>query len=618
MDDSRPRIVRRSAREAAQRLLDAGLHPEDYPMRIPRAFMAAAREGTMMTEALVERLQSDSLLQRLAAALQILVSRRHTLLEVDSGAIKAAEQVYLDGLGDDDAEVRQATLMIMCNAPATEAVVNRLKQMWIGAEPHTSVYIAAALWTSESSDTETMRALTKAVEGDDIVLLRTAALALARNDVTAAMPVDRMIAVFAGADETMKQSLLFAFQELGPRAVQAKNLIDHIVADDESAPGLRKIAAIVLGSITRGINKDSPVLSKLLNSPDPELVRAALMGQMFAGHFSEELVRRIGALLSARNEGVRESAAMALCAAGSGAIESLSALIERIELEGSRAVLGYVFDALTSIGPPATAALIGIVRKADRKTHDVAAEALTQIGLDAALGLITELEKEVNDGVAVALMLVLEHSESDLTVAIERMVIFLQTTDDEQRALMLMMALAGARTVSPTVMSGVINWINKGSDELAVFCSRVCMNVGESAIPILKEARKTATQVGSARIGDLLKMINPQSIDDFRDLSTYPDQTALQVFLHVGRLLNDEGPLHLEAIEGALDKKKTAGLIPAEIPLRARSIQENLRRIKRGFPFIALSRRGSRKGFEMNAHSVAFLQRLERYFDRDT
>lgn len=614
MNPNHPTVVRKSARDAVAQFRGLAADPGTNPVTAAKVLLDSAAEGTRIVPALLEALRGGDPLARISAALQLNLISQASAFAVSAEMLEATTKVYLDGLNDPNHDIRILTCGIMSNGPVPDAAVPVLQRLRSDPDESMKVFVAAALSRSKEFDAQLLGILRKALGFSDPALVRTAAMSLGRLGVASAEAVSALVAGFKDATLAMKHSILLGLNELGSVAFDAADAVAAILLDRSVTRDVRAIAALTLGSITRGTEAGHAAFEEALRTNQTELKSAVLHAIAACGAQSRNLIMKATQLLSDDAPIIRMWAATVLIQPHPYGSDVLPVLIDRLGVESDPQIVSFVTDAIAALGDSAFPKLLEMTSQCTRAQLEGIIVSLAKVGTDAVRAIIAALALKHTDQLGLSLVAVMDRMEDDKSEAVSEVARMLAAITDEEVALALTVAIAHSGSASVQAVEALVKWLVCGSDELATWAARALINAGPLVLADLSCAAVSCPPDRRERILAVQECIVPHApaIAPFAKWRDFKNDLAVRTFVYAGRSLQGNKSMSMNEIVSELTKMRDRGEIEPGFACSIRTVEMRLAQFEQEFHVPLRDCVPGRKG-PLSEAAAAILPELEGY-----
>ncbi len=235
-------------------------------------------------------------------------------------------------------------------------------------------------------------------------------------------------------------------------------------------------------------------------------------------------------------------------------------MIQRLGEERDMDVCERITEALVSIGEPAVADLIALVRKRDIVRAEFAVRALANIGTSAAETLASLLPTITHERTRNILVAVLAEMGPGAAPAVPVLAQMLDETLDDQLALYVVMALWSCDAAAPAIPALIrcLRARESGEDQIAILIGRTLAQLREQAIPALQDALTDAVGTERELIERTLAILGISQSGKWAYLEDMQCDDLIAIFIEVGDLL-EEDAISWRKLSALIEEKEREG-----------------------------------------------------------
>ena len=291
---------------------------------------------------------------------------------------------------------------------------------------------------------------------------------------------------------------------------------------------------------------------------------------------------------------------------------AIGALIDRIGTEPDGEICEEIARALGAIGPPAVGPLVEIIQQDDLRQLPVATAALMLMGKEAAAEIAKLLEVR-DDNVRKTALAVLRELGGKAASAMPAAAEMLDQDNDDET---VGYALAGIWACGPHGLAAapaVIRCFLERDGELANLCHHALYSMGPDVRPMIEAALLAASGEERQRLERVLAGLPGLEEARFALFERLGRDDLLEMFVHVGRILERQGPTSWTAISGILTEQEKKGEIEkGRFPLAIRSLGMKMKQLE-GLLGVKLTGHGGTQKGGLTSDGIALLPKADAY-----
>ena len=460
----------------------------------------------------------------------------------------------------------------------------------------TAVLAASALACHGARSQLVLEQLRRGISDPSLGVRRDAALGIVHLAIRSPSGLDALLLLLIQDDDACVMELLGAMKEVRPRGVRVQAVVSELALDQLRSIAVRAKAAEILGIVAKDVRAARGTLAALAQENDWAILSGVTAGCIALKWFPEGVVQRLALHVKDSDPQRRIAAMDFLSRLGPAARTALPTLIARLGMETDYDAVAALGTALAACGADAVPYLLGSINDGEYMALVPVSIALGLLG-DSAGPALREVLFRDNDPMILGAALSAIRSMGVAAKSLEpELNAMLETERDELIAALLVDALAALGPPSESTVESMLRCVLRGGESLARRSAAVLRTAGPDIAPLLLDASRYAPAEQRDRIARIMDGWQTAVDPRFKRFEAFGDDQSLQQYALTLQVLCEHGLVGMRQVERILRNEQMACVVPANIPITARSLGTAVERVEKAFSISATERIPGRKG----------------------